>query len=56
MMFSELKEIIDYYNLSNIDELFLYTEFAQGCKHCVPYIEFIFNTGLTNFDIIKINS
>jgi NAD(P)H-nitrite reductase large subunit len=54
--FSDLKNIIEKNKLTSFDELSGFTEFGEGCKSCIPYIELIFKTGLTSFDLINIQT
>lgn len=50
--FAEMKVIIDEHQLKNIDELREYADVAMNCKLCVPYIDKMFETGQTKFEII----
>lgn len=47
--FSELKLLIDKYDLKSVDELRRYFIFGENCQTCIPYIEKIFDTGKTEF-------
>jgi len=47
-----MKVIIDEHQLKNIDELREYADVAMNCKLCVPYIDKMFETGQTKFEII----
>lgn len=51
-----MKEIIDDFKLTSIDELKKHIEFAENCRLCVPYIDLVFKTGKTEFEPIKFES
>lgn len=51
--FKELKEISDKNNCKNILELKQFVVFSQKCKLCLPYVEKMFETGKTEFEIIS---
>ncbi len=50
--FRELKEIFEANKCKNIDDLRKHTLFSTKCKLCLPYVNKMIETGLTNFDII----
>lgn len=55
VMFFEMKNIIDESKLKSIEELQAKKACAQSCKFCVPYINKLFETGETSFDVIKLD-
>jgi len=52
-LFSEMKNIIDRNNLNSIDELKNHIPFGLNCSLCIPYVELIFKTGKTEFEVIN---
>ena len=52
-LFSEMKNIIDRNNLNSIDELKNHILFGLNCSLCIPYVELIFKTGKTEFEVIN---
>jgi NAD(P)H-nitrite reductase large subunit len=50
--FSEMKALIDAKRLNTIEELKKYMVFGENCKICIPYVQMIFKTGKTSFDVI----
>lgn len=52
--FSEMKAVIDAKGLKSIEELRKYMVFGENCRICIPYIEMIFTTGKTSFDVIPL--
>ena len=50
--FYVMKEIIDKEKLTSLSELQAVLPCALSCKFCVPYIERIFETGNTSFDVL----
>ncbi len=50
--FSEMKAVIDAKGLRTIEELKKYMVFGENCGLCIPYVQMIFKTGKTTFDVI----
>lgn len=52
ILFSEMKVTADKYELKNVNELKEYVQFGGNCQFCIPYIEMMFKTGKTEFEVI----
>jgi bacterioferritin-associated ferredoxin len=52
-MFFEMKHLIEENSLNSIEELQKIKPCGQSCKFCIPYINEVFKTGETSFDVIK---
>lgn len=50
-----MKEIIDKYGLKSVNELRKYFTFGENCMLCIPYIELVFKTGKTEFQVINMD-
>ena len=50
--FTDMKLLIDKHKLKTVDELQIHIPFGLNCKLCVPYVELVFKTGKTEFDVI----
>jgi hypothetical protein len=49
--FKELKIIYEQNNCQNLSDLKKYATFSEKCKLCLPYINKMIETGLTEFQI-----
>ena len=49
--FEEMKQIIIRTGARDVDELRTHIQFGQKCELCVPYVEQIFETGETSFEV-----
>jgi bacterioferritin-associated ferredoxin len=52
--FAEMKLLIEKFNINTIDGLRAHIPFGMNCKLCVPYVEQVFITGKTSFDVIDV--
>jgi hypothetical protein len=51
--FKELKKIADLHGCITITDLKKYAIFSENCKLCVPYIEKMLETGITEFPVFS---
>ena len=49
--FTELKRVIDATGARSLVELRAHVEFGENCGLCVPFVERIFETGETAFEV-----
>lgn len=50
--FTRLKAIIDEEGIGNVEELHQRIQFGEKCRLCAPYVERIFVTGETEFEMM----
>ncbi|HEX8833905.1 MAG TPA: (2Fe-2S)-binding protein [Abditibacteriaceae bacterium] len=53
--FTQIKQLIDTHGIRDIDELRTYIRFGEKCCFCVPYVEQIFLTGETAFELLPVD-
>lgn len=50
--FEKLKEIVEKYDCSTVEELQEHIDFGLGCGMCCPYVEKMLNTGQIEFNLL----
>jgi len=46
-----MKKLIDAHDLRSIEELRAHIQFGEKCKLCAPFVERIFDSGETEFEV-----
>ena len=49
--FAQMKKLIDAHDLRSIEELRAHIQFGEKCKLCAPFVERIFDSGETEFEV-----
>lgn len=53
--FSAMKDVLYKHGLKTTDELKQCMVFGENCGICIPYINLVFETGKSTFDVINYN-